>query len=166
MYNNILILPNWQHSPYLARNLHSSYAQKLTSITYLRPHNTHKHNHTTKLNIYLVTNEKALRLLNHDYVTHTLYESLSTLLGRDTQPITLNLNLKHPAHLANIQAYKDPYPSIPMKTYTDNAPRIRPYLAAWNPKNFIYTDGSLFIGNPILGASIVNPRNQTTTYTY
>jgi hypothetical protein len=107
--SHILILPNWQHSPYLARNLHSSYTQKLTSIPYLRTHNTGKHNNNTRLNIYLVANEQALLLLNHDYVTHTLHETLSTLLGRDTQPIiTLNLNLKDTAHLDNNQAYKDP----------------------------------------------------------
>ncbi len=33
--SHILILPFWQHSPYLARNLHSAYTQKLTSIPYL-----------------------------------------------------------------------------------------------------------------------------------
>jgi hypothetical protein len=120
--SHILILPNWQPSPYLARNLHSTYSQKLTSIPYLQPHNTQKHNHNTKLNIYLVANKKALRLLDHDYVTHNLHETLSTLLDRDPQPITLNHNLKDPAHLDISQAYKDPYPSIPMKTYTNNPP--------------------------------------------
>jgi hypothetical protein len=70
--SHILILSNWQHSPYLARNLHSSYTQKLTSTPYLQPHNIQKHNHNPRLNIYLVANEKALRLLNHDYVTHPL----------------------------------------------------------------------------------------------
>jgi hypothetical protein len=71
--SHILILPNWQHSPYLARNLHSSYVQKLTSIPYLPTHNTKKHKNNTKLNIFLVANEKALRLLNQDYITHTLH---------------------------------------------------------------------------------------------
>jgi len=57
-----------------------------------------------KLNIYLVANEKALRLLNHDYVTHTLRETLSRILGRDTQPITLNLNVNDPIHLDNVRS--------------------------------------------------------------
>ena len=60
----ILILSNWQHSPYLARNLHSSYTHKLTSNPYLQTQTTPKHIHNTRLNIYLVANEKALRLLN------------------------------------------------------------------------------------------------------
>jgi ribonuclease HI len=33
-----------------------------------------------------------------------------------------------------------------------------------NPKDFIYTDGFLVTGNPIMEASIVNPRTHTTTY--
>ncbi len=42
--NHILILPNSQHSPYLGRNLYSSYTQKLTSIHTSKPKppkNTH-----------------------------------------------------------------------------------------------------------------------------
>ena len=70
--SHILILPNWQHSPYLARNLHSAYVQKLTSIPYLPTHNAKRLKNNTKLNIYLVANEKALRLLDPDYITHTL----------------------------------------------------------------------------------------------
>jgi hypothetical protein len=81
--SRILILPNWQHSPYLARNLHS-YTQKLASIPYLKSQNTHKNTHTSRLNIYLVANEKALRLLDHDYVTHTLHETMSRVLDQDT----------------------------------------------------------------------------------
>ena len=79
--SHILILPNWQHFSYLAHNLHSSYTHKLTSIPYLQSQNTQTHTHNTRLNIYLVANEKAFRLLNHDYVTHTLHETLSHLLG-------------------------------------------------------------------------------------
>jgi hypothetical protein len=46
--SHILILPNWQHSPYLARNLHSTYSQKLTSIPNLPTHNTKKNTSTTQ----------------------------------------------------------------------------------------------------------------------
>ena len=111
--SHILILPNWQHSPYLARNLHSSYSQKLASNSFLQSQNTQTHTHNTRLDIYLVANEKALRIVNHDNITHTLHATLSRLLGRDTHPRILNLNLNDPTHLNNSQAYKDPYPSIP-----------------------------------------------------
>ena len=82
--SHILILPNWQHSPYLARNLHSAYVQKLISIPYLPTHNAKKHKNNTKLNICLVANEKALGLLNHVYIIHALHKTLSAILGRDT----------------------------------------------------------------------------------
>jgi ribonuclease HI len=162
--SHILILPNWQHSPYLARNLHSAYVQKLTSIPYLSNHTAKRLKNHTKLNIYLVANERALSLLDKDYITHTLHETLTNILGRDTRPITLTLNLKDPAQLDSSQAYKDPYPCIPMKTTPNRPPQIRPYRAAWDPKAYVYTDGSLVTGNPTLGASIVNPNTQTTTH--
>ena len=89
---------------------------------------------------------------------------MSAILGRDTQPITLTLNLKDSAKLDSSQAYRDPYPFIPMNATLNNSPHIRPYRAAWNPKEYIYTDGSLVTGNPTLGASIVNPSTQATTH--
>jgi ribonuclease HI len=51
-----------------------------------------------------------------------------------------------------------------MKISPNNPPNIRPYRAAWNPKEYIYTEGSLVTGNPVMGATIVNPRTQTTTH--
>jgi ribonuclease HI len=51
-----------------------------------------------------------------------------------------------------------------MKTTPNQPPNIRPYLAAWNRKAYIYTGGSLVTGNPTLGASIVNPSTQNTTH--
>jgi len=141
--SHILILSNWQHSPYLARNLHSSYVQKLTSIPYLPTHNTKKHKNNTKLNIYLVANEKALRFLNHDYITHTLHETLSTILGRGNQPITLTLNLKDPTQLDNIPAYKDPYPSIPMKAPPNTPPPTFARIVRRGTQKITYTRTAL-----------------------
>ena len=121
--SHILILPNWQHSPYLARNLHSSYTPKLSSIPYLQPpNNTHNSTHNTKNNIYLVANEKAFRLLDKNYGKHTLHDTLSRILGRDIQPIALNLSLNDPTHLASRQAYKDTYPSSPSMPHTNDPP--------------------------------------------
>jgi hypothetical protein len=108
-----------------------------------------------RLNIYLVANEKALQLLDHDYVTRILHDTLSSLLGQGTPPINLNLNLTDPTHLDISQAYKDTYPSITSTPYTINPPQFHPYHAAWNPRNCIYTDGSMVTGNPTLVASIV-----------
>ncbi len=46
----------------------------------------------------------------------------------------------------------------------NNPPHIRPYYAEWDPKEYVYKDGSLVTGNPTLGASIVDPGAQTTTH--
>jgi hypothetical protein len=121
--SHILILTNWQHSPYLARNLHSSYTQKLTSILYLQAQTTQKHTHNSRLDVNLVANEKALRLLNQDYITHTRHETLSNILGQNAQPITLTSTKPTPSistAVRPIRIHTHPYP----RKYTQmNPPR-------------------------------------------
>jgi hypothetical protein len=76
---------------------HRKLPKDITPLLITNPNqsqNNKKDTRIKKLNIYLVANEKALQLLNHDYATHTLHETLSSLLGHDTQPITLHLHLK------------------------------------------------------------------------
>jgi ribonuclease HI len=51
-----------------------------------------------------------------------------------------------------------------LNIYTYEPLQVRPYHGAWNPTNFIYTDGSLVTCNPILGASIVNPKTHSITH--
>ncbi len=36
----------------------------------------------------------------------------------------------------------------------------------WNPRDFVYTDGSQVKGNPKLGAGVVNPRINSITHIY
>jgi len=78
--SHILILPNWEHTPYLARNLHSAYVKKLASIPYQPPTPTTQEKQKKK-NIYLVANEKALRLINHSLVTTALRNTNNDLFG-------------------------------------------------------------------------------------
>jgi len=49
--NHMLILPNWQHSPYLARDLHSSYAQSSPR--------SHTYNPTTHRSTSITQNSKS-----------------------------------------------------------------------------------------------------------
>ena len=58
--SHILTLPNWEHTPYLANNLHPSYIHKLMSIPPTLPYDTQNAPRIYKLNIYYVANEKAL----------------------------------------------------------------------------------------------------------
>jgi hypothetical protein len=91
--SHILILPNWEHSPYLARNLHTSYAQKITSIPYYPIYSKQPNNNKPKLNIYLIANEKALSLLNHQHILATLRSVLNNITGKLAH-ITINLQKK------------------------------------------------------------------------
>jgi hypothetical protein len=41
------------------------------------------HMHTPKLNIYLAANERALDLLDYDYIVHALQDTITNILERD-----------------------------------------------------------------------------------
>ncbi len=61
-------------------------------------------------------------------------------------------------------AYTAPYPPHPLTpTHKDTTP-IRHFHAAWTPTDFIYTDGSQITSNPTRGASVVDPKHNTTTH--
>ena len=122
------------------------------------------HIHTPKLNIYMVANERALNLLDHDYIVHALQDTITNILWRDAQPISLNLHLQNPSHLDHREAYIDKYPSIPTQPNTTMLCRVGPFHAACRPKYFIYTDASQITVNPTLGAPIVDPTTHTTTH--
>jgi hypothetical protein len=111
-----------------------------------------------------VTNEKALNLLYHDYIVRTLQDTITHILGKDAEPISLNLNLENPLRLDSRYAYTDTYPSIAIKTYTMILDRTRPYYAAWHPKDIKYADGFQITGSPTIGASIINPATHTTIH--
>jgi hypothetical protein len=94
--SHILLLPDWEHSPYLARKLHTSYAQKIASIPYHPLRNKPPNISKPKLNVCLVACEKALALLNHLEITNTLREAITKLAGQKTPSITLNIHKKDP----------------------------------------------------------------------
>jgi hypothetical protein len=75
--NHILLLPNGEHSPY--RNLHSVYVQKVISIPYYPTHTPTPATRNLKLNIYLVSNEKALVLLHRTHILTTLHTTITKL---------------------------------------------------------------------------------------
>jgi len=71
---------------------------------------------------------------------------------------------KNASHLNSIAAYTAPYPPHPpSKTHIDKT-HIRHFHTAWTPTDFIYTDGSQIKGKPTLGASVVDPKHNTTTH--
>jgi len=114
--------------------------------------------------MYLVANEKALLTLDQPTILHTLREALTKLEGAKTPAISLNLTMKGPQHIDKNQSYTNPYPETITRTRHNTKYPIRPFQAAWNPNDYIYTDGSQKTGNPTLCASIVNPSTHTTTH--
>ncbi len=77
---SILILPDWKHTPYLTRNLHTIYIKKMVKL----PH-THTavgtHPRKYNLNIYIVGNSKALTLLEPHSIQHTMNTALIQTYG-------------------------------------------------------------------------------------
>jgi ribonuclease HI len=60
-----------------------------------------------------------------------------------------------------------PYKEIPTPIQTHHTSTIlntKPHNRKWNPKDFVYTDGSQVKGNNILGAGVVNPRTENVTH--
>ena len=158
------ILPNWVHTPYLARDLHKFYTQKLTSIPYTPTSAAPSQKRNPKLNIYLVANEKALATLDRPIILHTLREALANFIGKQPPHISLDLQMKDPQQIDSSQSCTDPYQEIPIQTPSHRRHPIRHFQAAWKPSGFIYTDGSQITVNQTLGASIVNPITRTTTH--
>ena len=92
--SHILFLPNWKYSQYLALNLHTIYVQKLTFILFHPTFSPTPNTCSPKLNIYLVSNEKALTLLDRAHILTTLQKTITKLLGKPSLGISLNLYKK------------------------------------------------------------------------
>jgi len=60
-----------------------------------------------------------------------------------------------------------PYTDIPIPIQTHHTSTIlntKPHNRKWNPKDFVYTNGSQAKSNNTLGAGVVNPRTQQATH--
>jgi len=136
----------------------------LTSIPYYPASTPTPNTRRPKLNIYLVSNGRALALLDRTHILTTLREAITNLLGKPPPPISLNLHKKNPPHIDSNTSYTNPYPDNPDSTHNPAKPSTRPFHAAWDPYDFIYTVGSQKAGKSIMVASVVNPHAQITTH--
>jgi hypothetical protein len=98
-----------------------------------------------------------LALLNQSQIINTLQEALTKLIGKKPPPITLNLHKKDPKDIDSHNTYTEHHPYAQNPPHTPLQPSLKKFHAAWDPKSFIYTDGSQKTGKPTLRASIVNP---------
>jgi len=133
------------------------------SIPSTPPNDTQNAPRKYKLNIYYITNERALALLHPNNLNH-LRDALTQTYGNTHKFTPPNLNKKDASHLNNRAAYTAPYPPHPpTPTHIDTTP-IRHFLTAWTPTDFIYTDGSQIKGNSTFGASVVDLKHNATIH--
>jgi ribonuclease HI len=111
-----------------------------------------------------VAHEKAQTILDKPTILRTLGKAFARLDGDKQSAITLDLTIKDSQHIDIIQSYTDPYPETLLIKHHNTRYPIRPFQAAWNLNNYIYTDGSQKTGNLTLGAAIVNTATHTTTH--
>jgi len=158
----ILILPEWKHTPYLARNLHTKYIQKIVTLP---------HTHTTignppgkyNLNIYLVANQKALNLIEPNTTQQTMNIALTQAYGHTINTKLIDTNTPDALTIDSNTSYKE-IPAPIRKPHTPTILHTKPHTRKWNPEDFVYTDGSQVKGNNTLGAGVVNPRKEHTTH--
>lgn len=158
----ILLLPAWQHTPYLARNLHTRHIQKITSIP-LHPPSELASTKTYNINIYLVANPKALSIINVTQVVTQLAAGIREIYNTTPDHISIHTDRQDPKTLDCSKKYDEAPPPPPPLPH--NLPPLKLYIhkPRWDPNAFIYTDGSLVIGNPTLGGAIIDPIQSTTT---
>ena len=94
----LLLLPSWQHTPYLSRNLQTSYAQKLTSIPYY-PRSELARDTKYDLDIYLVANQKALAAIDPNKVQTRLDNAIRQTYGALHSKITITTTRPDPTSL-------------------------------------------------------------------
>ena len=179
----ILILPDWVHSPYLQHHLISSpYVQKLytipAGIQTFDPPDAHTGDptptpHGTKwsTSAYLVANQKALNSFNKIHIYNEMSRALRRVAGHKASDISLSLQLPHNAdsydpHHEGIQ-YHVPSKVQPHAPADDQ--RISPFTPddatfRYDPKQYLYTDGSKLLNSSILGAAVYYPQTDHTCH--
>jgi ribonuclease HI len=158
----ILVLPDWKHTPYLAQNLHTNYVQHVATIPH--KHATQHHHHPKyNIHIYLVANSKALTRLDATNIHKTLNTSLTHEYGHITQTHKIDTTRLEKTNRDCCKSYTNtPTPTQPRPNTT--ILQTTQHKRRWNPRDFIYTEGSQVKGTHTLGARLVNPRTNTITH--
>ena len=124
----ILILPDWKHTPYLARNLHTDYVQHIATI----PH-THTTQHQQRpkynLHIYLVANSIALTQLDATHIHNTLNTTLTQTYGLRTQTYMIDTTRPDATSIDSRKSYTNTIPFTPKYNNSPNhttQPKMEP----------------------------------------
>jgi len=128
---------------YLARNLHTTYVEKIA--TFPHTHTKQQHNHSKyNLHVYLVAKSKALYYISRLDATN-IYNSLTTSLtqeyGKRSQTTKIDATLSDAHTIDSSKSYTNTTtPILPHTTTT--ILQTKTYSRRWNSRDFIYTDGS------------------------
>jgi len=114
------------------------------------------------MNIYIVANSKALTLLEQHNIQHTMNTALTQAYGHTVQTTVIDTTTLDATNIDSNTSYKD-IPN-PIQTHQTTIQYTKPHNRKWNPKDFVYTNGSQVKCNNTLGARVVNPRTKSVTY--
>jgi len=90
-------------------------------------------------------------------------KTLTQAYGYTVQTTIINTTPLDASIIDSSTSYKDTPTSI-QTHQTTTILHTKAHNRKWNPKDFVYTDGSQVKGNNTLGAGVINPRTHTTTH--
>jgi hypothetical protein len=115
------------------------------------------------MNIYIVANSKALPLLESNNIQNAMNEKLTPSYGHTVRTTLLDATTSYANNIDKSLAYKDiPTPNQSHQTTTIIYTKAR--HIKWDPKDFLYIDGSEVKGNNTLKAGVVNPITHIITH--
>ena len=111
----------------------------------------------------MVANSKALTLLEPHHIQQTMNTTLTQAYGYTMKTTLIDTDTANALNIDSNNSYND-IPTPIQKHYTTTILNTHPHNRKWNPKDFVYTDGSQVKGNNTLGAGVVNPRTGHVTH--
>ncbi len=133
------------------------------SHTPTRSHDQWNKTQKYNLNNYIVANSQALTQLEPYTIQNTMNNTRTQAYGYTVNTTLIDITKPDADHIDIILSYNEISPPI-QSHQTTTILHTKPHNRKWDPKSFLYTDGSQVKGKDILGAGVVNPRTQTITH--
>jgi hypothetical protein len=113
--------------------------------------------------VYIIANSKALTLLDANNIQTTFNEALTQAYDQRVRTTRIDTTKPDANDVDCSTSYKDT--PIPVHLHTTiSILQTNLHSRKWNPKDFVYMDGSQVKGNPTLGAGGTNPKTLITTH--
>jgi hypothetical protein len=101
--------------------------------------------------------------LDADNIQITQNETLTQAYDKRVRTTRIDNTKPDAIDIDYITSYKDTSTLVHPHT-TTTILHTKPHNRKWNPRDFVYTDGSQAKGNPTLGGGVTNPNTLTTTH--